>query len=487
MSQHVTSGVLVGVEPIPVHIETTLGGGRGQFIIVGLPDAAVRESRERVRSAIKASGFPFPKGRVVVSLSPADLPKAGSSYDLPIAISLINAAKGIGARLGDFVAIGELSLHGAVLPTRGAIAAACVAEATSAVALVPVGSVVPRSLVASTATVATLADAVAAIRTPSALPGANMSPATTRHATDLADLRGQPTARRALEITAAGGHHMLMIGPPGAGKSMLAACLPSLLPPLSEAEEREVALIQAAHGGGTTSAAPPFRAPHHSISIPAMVGGGAGIPVPGEVTRAHRGVLFLDELGEFPPAVLDALRQPMEAGHLVVSRQAASVRFPSQIQVVAASNPCPCGYRDDRLEGCQCTDQQLGRYRARLSGPLLDRFDVRLTVERLRPAELRGPGGEPSAAVRERVLEARRCQHERGVLNRDLGAGDLESLEDPVTVPAFLVAEPSAAGLTARGWNRVRRVARTIADLEQAELTTDIHIKEAMDLREKVA
>jgi magnesium chelatase family protein len=257
-----------------------------------------------------------------------------------------------------------------------------------------------------------------------------------------------------------------------------------LLPELSEVEQREIALIGVATGADERNAAgPPFRAPHHSISMAALVGGGAGIPKPGEVTRAHRGVLFLDELGEFPPAVLDALRQPMESGNVLVSRQAASIRFPTSIQVVAASNPCPCGYLGDRLKACECVGARLDRYKARLSGPLLDRFDLRIRVERLRPLDLRGSRGESSASVRRRVEDARNIQADRGTLNRSLSGAALESTENPVSVSSFLSSEPEAAHLTARGWDRVRRVARTIADLEGVELTTDVHIKEAMTLR----
>ncbi len=483
MNRFVVSCALVGVDPRPVRVETTVGGGRGQFIIVGLPDAAVRESRERVRSAVKASGFRFPTGRVVVSLSPADLPKTGALYDLPIALSVVQAVEGLGERAGDFVSLGELSLHGNVKPTRGAVVAACVAERTSGVALVPPASCVPSSMVAVTRTVTDLRHAVevvsgrsVAVACAPVVPGEPVG-------TDLKEVRGQPVARRSLEVAAAGGHHMLMVGPPGAGKSLLASCLPTLLPQLTEDEEREVALIAAATGAECVGdSGPPFRAPHHSISMAALVGGGAGIPTPGEVTRAHRGVLFLDELGEFPPAVLDSLRQPMEAGHVLVSRQAASIRFPTAIQVVAASNPCPCGYRGDRKMECECIGARLDRYRARLSGPLMDRFDLRLRVERLRPIEMQAPPGESSADVRKRVVAARAVQRGRGQLNRSLSASDLSPFEDP-SVRSFLLSEPEAVRLTARGWDRVRRVARTIADLDRSKLTSDVHIKEAMTLR----
>jgi len=417
-------------------------------------------------------------------LSPADLPKAGALYDLPIALSVIQAVEGLGEGAGRFVSIGELSLHGDVKPTSGAVVAAAVAERSGDVALVPPESSVPKSVVRLVGVVASLRQAVDVIRgTAEPSPAVETVPRQT-DAVELGDVRGQPVARRALEIAATGGHHMLMVGPPGAGKSMLARCLPSLLPELSEVEQREIALIGVATGADERNAAgPPFRAPHHSISMAALVGGGAGIPKPGEVTRAHRGVLFLDELGEFPPAVLDALRQPMESGNVLVSRQAASIRFPTSIQVVAASNPCPCGYLGDRLKACECVGARLDRYKARLSGPLLDRFDLRIRVERLRPLDLRGSRGESSASVRRRVEDARNIQADRGTLNRSLSGAALESTENPVSVSSFLSSEPEAAHLTARGWDRVRRVARTIADLEGVELTTDVHIKEAMTLR----
>jgi magnesium chelatase family protein len=465
-------------------VETTVSGGRGQFIIVGLPDASVRESRERVRSAIKASGYRFPPGRVVVNLSPADLPKIGAAFDLPIALSVIEASERMGLAFDEFVVVGELSLHGDVKTSRGAVAAAAMAAETNRLALVPSGGSHLPVFARHVREVKTLRQAVDVLRGCLDVDPPQGTKCVAGGQTDLSTVRGQPMARRALEIAAAGGHHLLMVGPPGAGKSLLASCLPGLLPELLDDAQMEVGLVWAATGSETdVCVSTPFRAPHHSITTAALVGGGSGIPTPGEVSRAHRGVLFLDELGEFPPAVLDSLRQPMEEGSVLVSRQAASVRFPSDIQVVAASNPCPCGFLGDRLKACECSEARRDRYRSKLSGPLLDRFDLRVGVQRLRPLDMAGPVGESSEAVRSRVSGARRIQSERGRLNRSLSAEELRAHEDKSALDAFLRAEPNAERLSARGWNRVRRVARTIADLDRSETTTDVHLKEALLFR----
>lgn len=301
---------------------------------------------------------------------------------------------------------------------------------------------------------------------------------------DIACVRGNTEARRALEVAAAGGHHLLMVGPPGAGKTMLAGCLPGILPPLAEGQVRDVSLIHAAAGSGrVVSDVAPFRSPHHSASIAALVGGGSGLPTPGEVSLAHHGALFLDELGEFSPSVLDALRQPIEQGEIVVARQAATVRFPSRVQLIAASNPCPCGFEGDRRTPCQCTEVRKNKYRDRLSGPLLDRFDMRLVVTRLAPDALMEPRGEESAPVQRRVLAARGRQNKRGALNRDLSRDHLDELPVTNTASESLMALAHEPAMTARGWDRVRKVARTLADLAADDTVDEHHITEAASLR----
>lgn len=485
----VTSAALVGVEPRPVRVEAHVSGGKQLFAVVGLPDASVREARERVRSAIVASGHSFPGRHVTVNLAPADLPKVGSAYDLPIALGVLAAVGAIPPQAVRVVALGELALDGSVRPARGGLAAGLVARRRDEPCLVGADASGEAALSgADVRGVASLAEAVAVAI--GGQPGRPVSPPEAGEAApavDLASIRGQALGRRAVEVAAAGGHHLLLIGPPGAGKTMLAHALPGVLPDLDAAESLEVAQAHAAAGRPVpTTVRPPFRSPHHSATPAAVLGGGSGVPVPGELTLADRGVVFLDELAEFPRNLLDMLRQPIEEGRVHIARKGASVSFPCRVQVVAATNPCPCGHRGDARTPCRCTGAAADRYRARLSGPLLDRFDLRIPVGRLDGTELLAPGGEESATVRIRVEAARAIQRHRGRMNRELDRSHLDSLPWDGAADRMLAAAVDRWGLSGRGWDRVRRVARTVADLAGCSAVGEDHVAEALSLRATV-
>jgi magnesium chelatase family protein len=500
MVARVATVAFQGIEGAPVDVQVMVGPGKLNMYVVGLPDKAVAESRERVQAALHASGLTLPPKKVTVNLAPADLPKEGSHYDLPIALALMAVLGAIPAdALASYVVIGELNLDGTIAPVAGALPAAISANAMGKGLICPAESgaeaawagpgidiLAPRSLIA----LANHFRGTQVLSRPE--PAIRQNPA---NLPDLAEIRGQESAKRALEVAAAGGHNLLMIGPPGSGKSMLAQRLPSILPPLSAAELLEVSMIHSIAGqlpGGKLSDRRPFRAPHHSATMAALIGGGLRAR-PGEASLAHNGILFLDELPEFHPATLDALRQPLETAECVIARANHHVSYPANIQLVAAMNPCKCGMAGEPGHLCARGPRCVSDYQARLSGPLLDRIDIRIDVPAVSAGDLIRPvQAETSEAVARRVARARALQQDRFVA---LGAPGVGCNARCSTALIETIASPDASGLqllrdaadkmkfSARGYHRILKVARTLADLDESASVGRIHIAEAISYR----
>ncbi|BAZ51172.1 Mg chelatase, subunit ChlI [Nostoc sp. NIES-4103] len=503
MLARVWSASIIGIDAVKVGVEVDVSGGLPGIVVLGLPDSAIQESKERVKATLKNAGFAFPMRKIVINLTPADLRKEGPSFDLPISVGILAASEQVNADLlGDYLFLGEVSLDGTLRPVAGVLPIAATAQKMGIAGLVvPIDNAQEAAVVQGLAVYGCkdICEVVDFLNNPQLYKPVQLDnlgelPQISDNSADLQDVKGQAHARRALEIAAAGGHNLIFVGPPGSGKTMLARRLPGILPPLEFAEALEVTRIHSVAGllknRGSLVRDRPFRSPHHSASGPSLVGGGS-FPRPGEISLSHRGILFLDELTEFKRDVLEFLRQPLEDGYVTISRTKQSVIFPAQFTLVASTNPCPCGFYGDTIQQCTCSPRQREQYWAKLSGPLMDRIDLQVAVNRLKPEEItQQPMGEASVSVRKRVQQARdravtRFQGEANLrCNAQIQSRHLQKwckLDDGSR--NLLEAAIRKLGLSARASDRILKVARTIADLADDEHLKANHVAEAIQYR----